>query len=117
VGGARSRAISEVAEVVGEDVALKAHSVSGEEAAGQPRPFDRALALLDPLLRHAALVVEACSSIGADRAPHHQRQNGADNVAVGQLLGKFLQWLARMMRRPNRLSLPSFRATASAKAR
>jgi hypothetical protein len=48
----------EVAKVVGGRVKLKADGVGGESAARQPRPFDRALALFDPLFRRAALVVE-----------------------------------------------------------
>src|SRR6516164_9399219 len=37
---------------------LKTNGVGGEGTARQPGPFDRALALFDPLLRRAALVVE-----------------------------------------------------------
>src|SRR6476620_6964868 len=37
---------------------LKPHGVGGERAARQPCPPDRALALFDPLLRCAALMVE-----------------------------------------------------------
>ena len=49
----------EVAEVVGERMELEADGVGGEGATGQPGPFDRAFAFLDPLLRRATLVVEA----------------------------------------------------------
>ena len=35
---------------------LKTNRVGGERATGQPRPFDRSLALFDPLLARAALV-------------------------------------------------------------
>src|SRR6516225_8950833 len=48
----------EIAEVVGERMELKTNGVGGEGTARQPGPFDRALALFDPLLRRAALVVE-----------------------------------------------------------
>jgi hypothetical protein len=34
------------------------------ESARQPRPFDRRLALLDPLLRRAALIVEGDDALG-----------------------------------------------------
>jgi len=36
---------------------LEPHGVGRERPARQPRPFDRALAFLDPLLARAALVV------------------------------------------------------------
>ena len=38
--------------------------VGGEGAARQPRPSDRALALLDPLLTGSALVVESDDILG-----------------------------------------------------
>ena len=44
----------EIAEVVGERVKVKADDVGGERPARKPRPFDRALALLVPLLRRPA---------------------------------------------------------------
>src|SRR5262245_5073226 len=37
---------------------LEPHGVGRERPARQPRPFDRALAFLDPLLARATLVVE-----------------------------------------------------------
>ncbi len=46
---------------------LKAHGVGGEGTAGKPRPFDRALALLDPLLAGSALVVESDDILGRSR--------------------------------------------------
>jgi phosphoglycolate phosphatase-like HAD superfamily hydrolase len=55
--GRRQRA-QEIAEVVGERTQLKTNRVGGEESARQPRPADRARALLDPLLASSALVVE-----------------------------------------------------------
>jgi hypothetical protein len=54
----------EVAKVVGESMELKAGGVCGEGAARQPRPFDRALTFLDPLLRRSALVVEGVDGLG-----------------------------------------------------
>ena len=47
--GRRQRA-QEVAEIVGERMKLEPHGVGGERPARQPRPLDRALAFLDPLL-------------------------------------------------------------------
>ena len=41
---------------------LEADSIGGEGPARELRPLDRALALLDPLLRRALLVVEAATS-------------------------------------------------------
>jgi hypothetical protein len=49
----------EVAKIVGECVKLEPHRVGGERPARQPRPLDRAFALLDPLLARPALV-DAC---------------------------------------------------------
>ena len=61
--GRRQRA-QEVAEIVGERMKLEPHGVGGERPARQPRPLDRALALLDPLLARAALVVEGDDPLG-----------------------------------------------------
>src|SRR5262245_35520897 len=47
---------------------LQAHRVGGERPARQPRPLDRTLAFLDPLLSRAALVVEGDDALG--RAAH-----------------------------------------------
>jgi hypothetical protein len=47
---------------------LEPRRVGRERPARQPRPFDRALALLDPLLARAALVVERDHALG--RATH-----------------------------------------------
>ena len=57
-----------VAEVVGQGVQLQSHRVGGEEVAGQARPGHRVVALLDVLLRGAALVVEHHHPLG--RAGH-----------------------------------------------
>src|SRR5262249_43466370 len=58
----------EIAEIVGERMKLEPHGVGRERPARQPRPLDRALALLDPLLARAALVVESNDALG--RAAH-----------------------------------------------
>jgi hypothetical protein len=47
----------EVGEVVGERVELDSYRVVSEGVAGQPRPADGVLALLDPMLRRSAAVV------------------------------------------------------------
>src|SRR5262245_57330235 len=47
---------------------LEPHGVGRERPARQPRPFDRALAFLDPLLARATLVVERDHALG--RAAH-----------------------------------------------
>src|SRR5262245_37714097 len=47
---------------------LETHGVGRERPERQPRPFDRALAFLDPLLARAALVVERDHALG--RAAH-----------------------------------------------
>ena len=54
----RRQRAQEVAEFAGECMTLKANRVGGVKAARKSRPFDRALAPLDPLLARAALVVE-----------------------------------------------------------
>ena len=41
---------------------LKSDSICGERAAREPRPFDRAIALLDVLLCRPALIVE-CNDV------------------------------------------------------
>jgi len=52
---------------------LEANGVGGEGATGQPGPFDRALAFLDPLLRRATLVVEADDALGRPRQVGHDK--------------------------------------------
>jgi hypothetical protein len=69
----RRQRAQEVAEIVGERMKLKADGIGGERAAGKPRPFDRALALLDPLLARAALVVEANDVLGRPRHVGHDK--------------------------------------------
>ena len=49
----------EVGEVASKRMKLKPHRVCGKRSARQPRPLDRAFALLDPLLARPALVVKA----------------------------------------------------------
>jgi len=53
---------------------LKANGVGGERAARQPRPFDRALALFDPLLARSPLVAELADVLGG---PSHVRHDKA----------------------------------------
>src|SRR5262245_3234362 len=47
---------------------LEPHGVGRERPARQPRPLDRAFALLDPLLARATLVVDRDDALG--RAAH-----------------------------------------------
>ena len=54
IGSGGGRRAQKIAEVAGERVKLKAKDVAGEGAARHPRPFDRALALLDPCRRFRA---------------------------------------------------------------
>src|SRR5271166_4387148 len=72
--GRRQRA-QEVAEIVGEGMKLEPHSVGGERAAREPRPSDRSLALLDPLLARPTLVVEGDDIRGR---PRHVGDDEAD---------------------------------------
>lgn len=65
--GRRRQRAQEVAEIVGERVKLEANRIGGEGPTGKPRPFDRALALFDPLLARAALVIEGDDIRGAPR--------------------------------------------------
>ena len=64
IGSGGGRRAQKIAEVAGERVKLKAKDVAGEGAARHPRPFDRALALLDPLFAGSALVVESDDVLG-----------------------------------------------------
>jgi hypothetical protein len=57
----------EVAEVVGKGMKLEADGVGHEGAARQAGPLDRALALFDPLLAGAAVVVEGDDALGRSR--------------------------------------------------
>jgi len=65
----------EIAEVVRQGMELEANRIGGEGAARQAGPLDRALALLDPLLGRAALVVERDDALGR---PHQVGDNEAD---------------------------------------
>ena len=61
--GRRQRA-QEIAEIVGQRMKLKANRVGSERPARQPRPLDRAFALLDPLLACSAFVVDSNAPAG-----------------------------------------------------
>ena len=52
---------------------LEADGIGGEGSAGQPRPFDRALAFLDPLFSRAALVVEGNHALRWPRQVGHDK--------------------------------------------
>ena len=64
--GVRQRP-QEIAEIVCQRMKLEPHGVGGERPARQPRLLDRALALFDPLLACAALVVEGDDRLGRAR--------------------------------------------------
>ena len=55
------------AEIVRQGMKLEASRVGSEGTAPQPRPLDRALALLDVMLASAAVVVEADDALGRPR--------------------------------------------------
>ena len=55
--GWQRQGAQDVAEIVCRRVQLQPNGIGGEAAAGQPGPGDGALALLDVLLRRAALVL------------------------------------------------------------
>src|SRR5437763_14379236 len=60
---------------------LKANGVGGQGTARQPSPFDRALALFDPLLRRAALVVEGHDTLGRPRQISHDEPDARIKLA------------------------------------
>src|SRR5262245_52013876 len=64
--GRRQRA-QEIAEVVGERMKLEPNGIGGERPARHPRPLDRPLAFLDPLLARPALVAEGHDALGLAR--------------------------------------------------
>src|SRR5262249_26749085 len=64
-----------IAESVGDGMKPKTGGVGGECSACQPRPLDRALALLDPLLACSAFIVEGNDIFGG---PRHVRHDEAD---------------------------------------
>src|SRR5580704_14672594 len=78
--GYRQRA-QEVAEVIGQGVKLETHRISSERAAGQPRPVDRVLAFLDPLLGRAALIVEGHDPLGRARQVGHDEADAGVEFA------------------------------------
>src|SRR5262249_33318102 len=60
---------------------LEPHGVGRERPARQPRPFDRALAFLDPLLARAALVVERDHALGRAAHVRHDEANPGIKLA------------------------------------
>ena len=73
----RCQCSQEVAKIVGERMKLKPNGVGRERPARQPRPADRTLAFLDPLLGRAALIVEC------DNPFCRARQIGDDEADAG----------------------------------
>src|SRR5215471_13010919 len=60
---------------------LKTDGVGGQGTARQPGPFDRALALFDPLLRRAPLVVEGDDALGRPRQIGHDEADARIKLA------------------------------------
>jgi len=73
-GDRQDQPTHQIAQVVGNDPEQQADLVGPEAVAGEPRPMGGSLALLDPLLRGPALVVEA-----NDR-PVRPREGGDDEA-------------------------------------
>src|SRR3954447_6202692 len=73
---------------------LKANGIGGEGAAGQPRPFDRALSFFDPLLTCPALIIES------DNAFSGPRQVGDDKSDARVQLAWMPFYLGYDMARP-----------------
>jgi len=69
------QAAQEAGQVIGQGAKLKPNRVGGKAVARQASPGDRVLALLDPLLRRAALVVEGNDARGG---PCHVGHNKPD---------------------------------------
>src|SRR6516165_2606212 len=73
---------------------LEPHRVGGERSARQPRPLDRALALLDPLLACPALVVEDNNALGRAAQVRHDEADARIEFARMPLdLGDDPAWL------------------------
>src|SRR5215472_6608063 len=60
---------------------LQTHRVGGERSTGQPRPLDRTLAFLDPLLGRATLVVESDDPLGWTAHVRHDEANPGIKLA------------------------------------
>ena len=58
------RLTQKVAQIVSQHEQVQPHLVVHKIVTGQPRPFDGVLALLNPLLRRATLIVEAHHPFG-----------------------------------------------------
>jgi len=83
----RRQCAQEIAEVVSERMKLERNGIGGERSARQPRPLDRPLAFLDPLLARPALVAEAHDEViggFADRLISNWR-SGAPPISNGIL--------------------------------
>src|SRR6266852_5774184 len=74
----------EIAEVVSDDPEEQPDLVGSEPVAGEPRPVGRGLALLDPLLRRPAPVVEA------DHGPVGPGQGGHDEADPREQLAEVM---------------------------
>ena len=87
----RQRA-QEVAEIIGQGIELEPDLVVAELTAGQPRPLDGVLALLDPLFRRATLIVEGNHAFG--RAGFSKVSTGLQGspIRLTAAIGPFARW-------------------------
>jgi hypothetical protein len=72
----------EIGEVVGERMEVKMDGVGGQGTARQPGALDRTLALFDPLLGRAALVVEGHDALGRPRQIRHDERDARIKLAL-----------------------------------
>ena len=76
-GARHDKPAEEIAEVIGDDLDQKPYLVGPKAVAGEPGPVGGFLALLDPLLRRPALVVEV------DDGPARATRAGSNSPASG----------------------------------
>ena len=85
--------MQKIAEVVGERLKLEPNGIGGERSARQPRPLDRPLAFLDPLLARAALVVEGHDILGRTaHVGHDEADPGIELPRMPLDLGNDTAW-------------------------
>ena len=77
-GAGEGEPAQQIPEVVGDDAQEQPHLIGAKAVTGEPGAVDRGLALLDPLLRRPALVVEA------DDRPVRPGQGGDDETHAGE---------------------------------
>ena len=77
----QSQGAEEIGEVVGQRVELKSDGIRAERRARQPRPLDRVLPFLDPLLRRPAPVVEGDHLLGGAMEVRHDETDARIQLA------------------------------------